>query len=312
LKSIPISRVSSDSEALRVIAISSRSQPNSSARPTVLPFSSGGYRWVIFTSPRPYGNQINQLGTDFSCGATMLWIAALDDEAADGTDRSHPAFFLPGQNVLPISTPEHYVNERGYLVPSPCKTSALTCSTTDECCAGTECRIDSISATGVPTKVCKDPASCSAVGAACITSADCCGNSPCTAQKCENIPSYMAPATFTRDYVASCPVGFKPRWGLFLFHLTTAGGSRIGFGAQTAATAADLNTAINVNLGDSSLDNYGGTADSRDVGTLLESAEQLFSLEHLRLSITLYPSANGAVAPILHDWEQRYTCQPAE
>ena len=33
LKSMPINRISSDSEALRVIAISSRSQPNSSARP---------------------------------------------------------------------------------------------------------------------------------------------------------------------------------------------------------------------------------------------------------------------------------------
>jgi hypothetical protein len=122
----------------------------------------------------------------------------------------------------------------------------------------------------------------------------------------------MAPGTFTRDYVASCPVGFKPRWGLFLFHLTTASGSRIGFGAKTAPDAAGLATAVNVNLGDSTLDNYGGTADSRDVGGFLESAQQLFSLNYLRISMTLYPSASGAVAPILHDWEQRYTCQPAE
>lgn len=281
-------------------------------QPTVLPFSSGGFRWVIFTSPRSYGNQLNQVGTDFTCGATMLWLAALDDTTANGTDRSHPAFFLPGQNVLPITTQEHYVNERGYLVPTPCKTGGLSCSTSDECCGGTQCRVDSISATGIPNKVCKDPASCSAVGGACLTSADCCGASPCTAQKCEAIPSYMAPATFTRDYVASCPDGFKPRWGLFLFHLTTAGGSRIGFGAKTAATAADLATATNVNLGDSTLDNYGGTADSRDVGSLLEASQQLFSLNHLRISMTLYPSANGATAPVLHDWEQRYSCQPAE
>jgi|GEM_PF-3014185 len=281
-------------------------------QPTVLPFSSGGFRWVIFTSPRSYGNQLNQVGTDFTCGATMLWLAALDDTTANGTDRSHPAFFLPGQNVLPITTQEHYVNERGYLVPTPCKTSGLACSTSDECCGGTQCRVDSISATGTPNKVCKDPASCSAVGEACLTSADCCGASPCTAQKCEAIPSYMAPATFTRDYVASCPAGFKPRWGLFLFHLTTAGGSRIGFGAQTAETAADLATAMNVDLGDSTLDNYGGTADSRDVGSVLEAAQQLYSFNYLRVSMTLYPSANGSTAPVLHDWEQRYSCQPAE
>ena len=122
----------------------------------------------------------------------------------------------------------------------------------------------------------------------------------------------MAPATFTRDYVASCPAGFKPRWGLFLFHLTTAGDSRIGFGAQTAPTAAELTMATNVNLGDSMFDNFGGTADSRDVGSLLEASEQLFSLNHLRISMTLYPSANGVTAPVLHDWEQRYSCQPSE
>jgi hypothetical protein len=281
-------------------------------QPTVLPFSSGGYRWVIFTSPRSYGNQLNQIGTDFTCGATMLWLAAVDDATATATDRSHPAFFLPGQNVLPITTYEHYVNERGYLVPSPCKTNAISCSTSDECCAGTQCRVDSISMSGIPNKVCKDPASCSAVGGACLTNADCCGGSPCTAQKCENVPTYMAPATFTRDYVASCPPGFQPRWGLFLFHLTTGSTSRIGFAAKTAATTADLATAMSVDLGDSNQDNFGGAADSRDVGNALETANQLFSLSRLRISMTLYPSANGAVAPILHDWEQRYTCQPAE
>lgn len=281
-------------------------------QPTVLPFSNGGFRWAIFTSPRSYGNQLNQIGTNFTCGATMLWVAAIDDTDANGTDRSHPAFFLPGQNALPITTPEHYVNERGYLVPSPCKTSNLSCTTSDECCAGSQCRVDSISATGTPNKVCKDPASCSAVGAACITSADCCGASPCTAQKCEAIPSYPTPVTYTRDYSAACPPGFQPRWGLFLFHLTTASSSRIGFAAQTAATAADLATAMSVSLGDSSQDNYEGMPDSRDVGDALEAAQQPFARAHLRVSMTLYPSANGLAAPILHDWEQRYSCEPAE
>lgn len=280
-------------------------------QPTVLPFSSGGFRWVIFTSPRSYGNQLNQIGTDFTCGATMLWIAAVDDATAGGTDRSHPAFFLPGQNVLPISTYEHYVNERGYLVPSPCKTSGLSCSTSDECCGGTQCRVDTIT-DGVPSKTCKDPASCSAVGGACLTSADCCGGSPCTAQKCQNIPRYAAPATYRRVYEATCEFGFQPRWGLFLFHLTTASSSRIGLGARTAASEAELAAATSVDLGDSTLDNYGGMADSRNVGDLLEAAEEPFSRAFLEVAITLYPSANGAVAPVLHDWEQRYTCEPAE
>jgi hypothetical protein len=165
---------------------------------------------------------------------------------------------------------------------------------------------------GTPNKVCKDPASCSAVGGACLTSADCCGGSPCTGQKCENTPSFGGSGTFERDYVAECPSGFKPHWGLFLFHLTTASTSRIGFGAKTAATSADLATALDVDLGDSTKDNYGEAADSRNVGDALEAAQQPFSLSYLRVSMTLYPSADGVAAPILHDWEQRYSCEPAE
>jgi hypothetical protein len=65
-------------------------------------------------------------------------------------------------------------------------------------------------------------------------------------------------------------------------------------------------------LGDSTADNYGGMADSRDVGDALEGAPQSFSLAYLRIAMTLYPSTNGALAPIVHDWEQRYTCEPAE
>ena len=280
-------------------------------QPTVLPFSSGGFRWVIFTSPRSYGNQLNQIGTDFTCGATMLWIAAVDDETVAGTDRSHPAFFLPGQNVLPITQYEHYVNERGYLVPSPCKTGGLSCSTSDECCNGTQCRVDTIT-NGVPSKTCKDPAACSAIGGACLTSADCCGGSPCTAQKCQNIPSYDAPATYTRLYEASCEPGFQPRWGLFLFHLTTASSSRLGLAAKTAPTEAALAMANTVDLGDSTKDNYGGMADSRNVGNLLEAAKESFSRAFLEVSMTLYPSVTGDFAPVVHDWEQRYTCEPAE
>src|SRR5215510_8695026 len=75
-----------------------------SYQPTVLPFSVGGYRWVIFTSPRPYGNQFNMKGTHFSCGASMLWVSALNDTTANGTDRSNPAFFLPGQHVAAITS----------------------------------------------------------------------------------------------------------------------------------------------------------------------------------------------------------------
>src|SRR6185369_10948691 len=124
-----------------------------------------GYRWVIFTSPRSYGNQLNQIGptgaTNFTCSATLLWIAAIKNSTADGTDRSFPAFLVPGQNLAPITTQNHYLNERGYLVKSACKATTLSCTTSDECCSPNVCAVSSVSAAGVPMKVCKDPADCS-------------------------------------------------------------------------------------------------------------------------------------------------------
>ncbi|HXK16942.1 MAG TPA: discoidin domain-containing protein, partial [Polyangiaceae bacterium] len=208
-----------------------------SYQPTVLPFASGGYRWVIFTSPRSYGNQFNQIGTHFTCGATMLWVSALDDATASTTDRSHPAFFLPGQNVLPITTQDHYLSERGYLVPNQCRSTGLSCNTSDQCCAGLACKVDTISATGVPNKVCKATGACGAVGTACLTAADCCGaGALCVADKCAAKPNYAGAASFSRDFVASCQPGFKPHWGLFEYHLTTLSDSHIAFAASTADT----------------------------------------------------------------------------
>ena len=286
-------------------------------QPTVLPDAIGGYRWVIFTSPRSYGNQLNQIGatgpTHFSCAATMLWVSALDNATASATDRSHPAFFLPGQNILPIATQDHYINERGYLVRPPCKTTGLSCSSSDECCGGTACRVNAIPMSGAPTKVCKGAADCSQAGGACLTAADCCGTgSSCVAQKCVAVPNYVSSATYTRNFVASCKEGFKPRWGLFSYHLTTPSNSHIAFSAKTAATSGDLATAMAVTLKDSTSDNYGGAAETIDVGAKLEAEKVAYSLNYLRVSMTLSPSAGGAVAPILHDWEQRYSCVPAE
>lgn len=293
-------------------------------QPTVLPFVSGGYRWVIFTSPRSYGNQLNQLGptaalndrTHFTCAATLLWVAALEDQIAGAADRSHPAFLLPGQNMAPIlgrasGDPDHYVNERGYLVPSPCKANGLSCTTSDECCGTSECRVDTIPMSGAPTKVCKDATSCSTEGGACLTDADCCGGAPCMANHCVNLPSYTE-ATFTRTYFAECPSGFHPQWGLFSFHLTTPANSHIDFTAQTARQEGGLDMAQVVPLVDSSSDNFDDEAEWVDVGAALVGADVSSSLFYLRISMRFHPSTGGAVSPILHDWEQRYSCVPAE
>ena len=70
---------------------------------TVLPNVAAGYRWVIFTSPRAYGNQLNNYSltagtqTDPSCATSQLWMAAIQDATSGVTDRSFPAFWLPNQ-----------------------------------------------------------------------------------------------------------------------------------------------------------------------------------------------------------------------
>jgi hypothetical protein len=60
--------------------------------PTVLPATSGGYSWVFFDSRRNYGN---------AGLLRQIWGAAIDVSAEGSylTDPSHPAFFLPGQEV---------------------------------------------------------------------------------------------------------------------------------------------------------------------------------------------------------------------
>ena len=83
--------------------------------PTVNPVASGGYAWVVFTSRRLYGNIATQdpflsdpRDYDPVTGITTkkLWVAAIDLNAKPGTDPSHPAFYLPAQEL-------HACNSRG-------------------------------------------------------------------------------------------------------------------------------------------------------------------------------------------------------
>jgi hypothetical protein len=103
-------------------------------QPTVNPVASGGYYWVVFTSRRMYGNLAD--GDPFSGNPDpkKLWVAAIDITAQSGQDRSHPAFYLPGQEL-------GAGNSRGFWVVDPCKPNGQTCETGDECCNGF-CRKD--------------------------------------------------------------------------------------------------------------------------------------------------------------------------
>ncbi len=103
-------------------------------QPTVNPVPSGGYYWVVFTSRRMYGNLLRDKpwGPTGEGGGPQkkLWVAAIDINApAGGADPSHPAFYLPGQELSSGNT-------RGFWAVDPCKANGTSCETGDECCNG--------------------------------------------------------------------------------------------------------------------------------------------------------------------------------
>jgi hypothetical protein len=140
--------------------------------PTVNPVPSGGYAWVVFTSRRLYGNvaTINPFWSDprfedISKNPTpkKLWVAAIDLNAAPGTDPSHPAFYLPAQELLAG-------NARGFWVVDPCQKDGTSCVSGDQCCGG-YCR----PGTDGGLMCTATQPSCSQEFEKCTTTADCCG-----------------------------------------------------------------------------------------------------------------------------------------
>ena len=135
--------------------------------PTVLPIAVGGYYWVLFTSRRNYGNTIYPAAGDSSQDSQRrkkLWAAAIDINAVPGKDPSHPAFYLPGQEL-------NAGNMRAYWVVDPCQPNGNSCETGDECCNGF-CR----SGTDGGALVCQDkPPGCALEFEKCTTDGDCCG-----------------------------------------------------------------------------------------------------------------------------------------
>jgi len=156
--------------------------------PSVSPIVSGGYAWVLFTSRRLYGNvaSINPWHSDprnrdltATVPTKKLWVAALKIDPKPDEDPSHPAFYLPAQELLAG-------NARGYWVPDPCRGDGTSCETGDECCGGF-CRPGGAGG----ALVCQPkPPACANEFEACTTSADCCGNSTgitCVNNRCGTV-----------------------------------------------------------------------------------------------------------------------------
>lgn len=140
--------------------------------PAASPVVSGGYAWVVFTSRRLYGNiaTVNPWWSDprfkdISVHPTTkkLWVAAIDLNAPPGTDPSHPAFYLPAQELMAG-------NSRGFWVVDPCRADGNGCESGDECCGG-YCRPDSSGAL-----VCSNAVNtCANEFENCAADGDCCG-----------------------------------------------------------------------------------------------------------------------------------------
>jgi hypothetical protein len=113
--------------------------------PTLAPIASGGYAWMVFTSRRLYGN-VATIDPWFSDPrehdltktptTKKLWVAAIDLDVHTpelnvqvGDDPSHPAFYLPGQELLAGNT-------RGFWAVDPCKADNKGCESGVECCSG--------------------------------------------------------------------------------------------------------------------------------------------------------------------------------
>jgi hypothetical protein len=106
--------------------------------PSISPVASGGYAWMVFVSRRLYGNvatlppwDSDPRDVDLVENVTTkkLWMAAIDLDAPPGTDPSHPAFYIPGQEL-------HGVNSRPFFALDPCVSDAGRCTTGIDCCSG--------------------------------------------------------------------------------------------------------------------------------------------------------------------------------
>jgi hypothetical protein len=126
--------------------------------PTVSPVAAGGYFWVFFTSKRNYGNLFVADLPEQNADAKKIWVAAIDINAPPGTDPSHPAFFLPGQEI-------ESGNIRAFAALEPCRDNGAMCETGIDCCCGF-C-IDGACA-------CKPENKCAQIDEKCTSAADCC------------------------------------------------------------------------------------------------------------------------------------------
>lgn len=129
--------------------------------PTVSPVPAGGYFWLFFDSIRNYGS----LGLQRQLWGTAIEIRADGDYSVD---RSHPAFYLPGQE---FGTGNH----RAFAALDPCKKDGDSCKSAVDCCGGT-CNFPPPQENIEPVGSCSPPMMnmCAKQDEKCKTDRDCC------------------------------------------------------------------------------------------------------------------------------------------
>ena len=141
--------------------------------PTVSPVAAGGYFWMFFSSKRNYGNLFVADPPEVRGEGKKIWVAAININAAPGSDPSHPAFYLPGQEL-------ESGNIRAFAALEPCRENASACETGIDCCCGFciegKC-------------ACKPEDKCADIDEKCDTAADCCDkNASCIGGFCGYVP----------------------------------------------------------------------------------------------------------------------------
>lgn len=143
--------------------------PDREFYPTMSPIAAGGFFWAFFTARRTIGN-LQTLDVN-DANSKKLWVTAISMGAPAGTDPSHPAFFLPGQELTTG-------NMRAFAALEPCKEDGEKCTAGTDCCKGFCGGIDAT--TGIGTCGAQPPNTCAKENDKCTQDSDCCPPAPGT------------------------------------------------------------------------------------------------------------------------------------
>lgn len=293
--------------------------------PAALPVQIGGYSWIAFTSRRLYGNiaTINPYWSDpryqdISAQPTTkkIWIAAISNNPAAGTDPSFPAFYLPGQELLAG-------NSRAYFSLAACENAgppspANLCTSNLDCCGATSspataaCQLDPAPLANPPLSHCvaTSGSACKADGATCTSDAQCCNfasGSRCGSGVCAPAPPIVtfAPSSYSSTYVSTCKSGQSPVWRFFYWQANVPSGTSIGFTAATSPDGTTYGGAVAVGTATTTTSTW--TSGSQTVDDALRANGQI-SQKTLLVTATLSPDSTKTVTPTLTNWQVTYDC----